>query len=204
MYWTEGGANPRIARLSISSNSSLPETLISLPASSIPTGIVINYLHNKLLWADQSNGTVHMSNFDGSDQVLMFHASHKRILNLALIGDTLYWTTKNSNQYSSTSLFDTTDINSYSILGVPYYLTRLYGIATFDVNKQIGNGELFYIFYQLQYLHTCIYLGYHVCLLNGMSCSHYCAVDKQGKAVCSCPAGYVLLPDNVTCASKFL
>lgn len=138
-----------------------------------------------------------MSNFDGSGQTIIATTpDNPLIFNLALISDRLYWTNDGSNEYTSLSLLDLSDVHSNYI--IPNWL--LYGITTFDINKQPGNGEPNSI-HILFIIHS---KGYHICLLNSIHCSHYCTVSNDGLAVCSCPSGYVLLPDGITCSSKYL
>jgi low density lipoprotein receptor-related protein 5/6 len=178
LYWTESG---RIGKLLIDDSSWIPQTLVSLSPSSLPAGIAISYLHNRLFWGDQSNGSIHTVGFEGENPRTIVSPTNQRIFQVAIIGNDIYWTNERSNKYGKSSIFNTS-VTYLDILRLSSNVD-LYGITTLDDNKQPGNGFL-------------------VCLHNSMGCSHYCNVDSYGDAVCTCPAGYTLLADQVTCAGE--
>lgn len=130
----------RIARSSLSDISSTVNTFISLPSDSYPTGITIDYLNNKLIWADQSNRTIQFSTFNGSNHMTFLTTSEEnRPFQLAITGNTLYWTTEGSNKFSKTTLYDSTGITSLDVFGIANN-PRLYGVTTFDDNKRPDSG----------------------------------------------------------------
>lgn len=131
----------RVARSSLSDISSTVNTLISLPSTSYPTGITIDYLNNKLIWADQSNRIIQFSTFNGNNQITFLTTSEEsRPFQLAITGSTLYWTTEGSSKFSKTTLYDSTGITSLDIFGLGNN-PRLYGVTTFDDNKRPDSGK---------------------------------------------------------------
>lgn len=200
LYWTESGASPHITKASTMSPFS-HSPLLSLPPSSSPAGITIDYLRRKLVWADENRRVIEMATLDGDDLTVLVSQTTNHPFQLTINGHRLYWTTQTST-FSSVSLISSDQsIVSLSILDVGDN-PLIYGITTIDDNKRQGNGKR-----EIQYMilnHHPFIIAYHVCLLNSIQCSHYCTVNSTGSPVCTCPVGYVLLSDGKSCASMFL
>lgn len=92
------------------------------------------------MWADQGRGVIEMMAFDGSDQTVFVNTTDSaKPFQLAINGDKLYWTTENSQLFSSMSLLGPRETVLLDIFGVGNN-PKLNGIATVDSNKRPENG----------------------------------------------------------------
>ena len=104
------------------------------------TGVAISFLNSKLLWANQTAGTIMSTALNGNSQTpLTLLNTPEAAFHMSVIGNLLYWTTEGSNKYSVVMLYESTSPSSLSIqqLGES---PVIYGITIFDENKRPDSG----------------------------------------------------------------
>ena len=89
MYWTDWGRHPKIERAELDGSHR-----VILVNSSVawPNGLAIDYLKQKIYWADARNDKIEVMNFDGSARRIILDKKLPHVFGFTVLGDHLYWT----------------------------------------------------------------------------------------------------------------
>ena len=124
-----------------------------------PTGITIDYLNSKLIWADQLNRSISYSNLDGLDVLdLLTTPTDQSPFQIVVTGDKLYWSTVGGAEFGVVTLYDSSTMFSLSLEG--FSATSINGLTVVDENKKPGNGML------------CVYVHACTCIMGNILVMH--------------------------------
>ena len=89
MYWTDWGRHPKIERAELDGSHRviLVNSLVAWP-----NGLTIDYLKQKIYWADARNDKIEVMNFDGSARRIILDKELPHVFGFTVLGDNLYWT----------------------------------------------------------------------------------------------------------------
>ena len=89
MYWTDWGKHPKIERAELDGSHRviLVNSLVAWP-----NGLAIDYLKQKIYWADARNDKIEVMNFDGSARRIILDKELPHVFGFTVLGDNLYWT----------------------------------------------------------------------------------------------------------------
>jgi hypothetical protein len=125
LFWTEGGATPRIRRSSLSGAS--VSTVYTLPIDSVPLGLTVHPSQEKIFFTDEGRHLIGVVNYDGSgftDLVTTNVGAPKRIV-VDPIYQRIIWTDFSKSQVNSAGLdgSNVTILNASSSISGPFGLT---------------------------------------------------------------------------------
>ncbi|KAJ7345792.1 hypothetical protein JRQ81_001742, partial [Phrynocephalus forsythii] len=173
LYWIDCCEYPHIGRVGMDGSD---QTVVIETQISRPTALTIDYVNQRLYWADENH--IEFANMDGSRRSKVPNQHILGVIALTLFEDYIYWTdgkTKTVNRAHKTSGTDKEAlINSWhAIIDIQVY----HPYRQPDVPK-------------------------HMCTLNNGGCSHLCLLAPGKTHTCACPTNFYLAADNKTCLSN--
>ena len=126
IYWTEAG---RISRSRFDGSA----VQILFEENVQPSGIVIDFYKQRLLWGD--TGSIQYCSLNGTGRTTLYSEDGLRPFQLGILGDYLAWTSMESHQFSLLKLYDTEPV-TLNLLTPSSELLPVVGLAV------ISDGQL--------------------------------------------------------------
>lgn len=198
-------------------------TVVSGPAHlNEPGGITIDYITQRLYWADTGSSSIGVVGLDGSGPGILVSALSNAPFQVAVDGDFIYWTNFNSIYYNFVDRMEPGRVYSSQLQEPLSQSFTLLGVVVVNSNRRpnpgtytINKNALFQT--QLRFLYVIFYnyssdnypilhfhnAGYRDCLDDTTGCSHFCNVTDDSFS-CSCPQGFTLAEDGRRCGKTTL
>ncbi|XP_038049226.1 prolow-density lipoprotein receptor-related protein 1-like [Patiria miniata] len=135
LFWSEVGGTPRIARANMDGSD-----ILSIVRQRIiyPTGLALDYVQNKLYWADSKASRIEMVSLDGADRTLVYRFSpvEGNPFAIDVFQDWIYGTTRPANKIFRVNKFGRRDIPNGNLTVVAEGLARSSGVVIVQQYKQ--------------------------------------------------------------------
>ncbi|XP_033629378.1 low-density lipoprotein receptor-related protein 1-like isoform X2 [Asterias rubens] len=114
IFWTEIGRRPLISRIDM---DGVNRMVIVSNDLQYPTGLAIDYVHDKLYWADSKAARIEMADLNGDNQkvVIRFQTDSERPFAIDVFEDWIYGTTEPSKKIFKVNKFGRTDEEEESV-----------------------------------------------------------------------------------------
>ena len=194
MFWTDWGKIPKIEQSFM--DGSGRRTVIDSDISQ-PNAVTIDYLSEKIYWADSDLDRIEYANYDGSERVLVLTADSglRYPFGLTVSGDALFWSDLETNTLYATHKQHGVGTSNGYFSQIAVFVSTPYGIEALDENRQMPG--LYYTksrFYSIYHFSSSI--ANNTCF--GKGCSHVCLLSDAGYT-CACPYGFSLESDQLQC-----
>ncbi|KAK6165881.1 hypothetical protein SNE40_022703 [Patella caerulea] len=183
LFYTDWGDNHHIGRMWM--DGSKRQTIIK-DNLRWPNALTIDYITEKIIWADGSLDYIAMANLDGSGRRIIIGDSVKvpHVFALATFENYIYWT-----DWEHMGIFYAHKSNGENITLLTNMVHKPMGLQIFHPLKQIQPDV-------------------NPCAENNGNCSHLCLLrPHEGNLdylehICSCPENFHLSKDNKNCISN--
>ena len=146
MYWTDWGSVAKIERASMDGSD---RRVLHNTGLTWPNGLTIDYLAQKIYWADASRDRIEYSNVDGSGRfIVLSNLDHP--FSITLAGDLLFWTDWLNNAIHVTHKISGTSGSNLTLYD--NLRDRPFGIEAISPTRQAQNGEFSFPLYFLSQL----------------------------------------------------
>lgn len=203
MFWTDWGKTPKIEQsfMDGSGRRTIVETDLSQP-----NAITVDYISEKIYWADSDLDKIEYANYDGTERMLVETEDTGLLYPFALTvaGDILFWTDWATNAIYATHKQHGAETSEGYFEQIAVFVSTPYGIEALDASRQLPGIYTLAGFYTsvIEHCFPCKPLtANNTCELNG--CSHVCLMSDIGYT-CGCPDGYSLESDQLECKCKQL
>jgi low density lipoprotein-related protein 2 len=175
MLWTDWGDFPRIEKANMDGTKRLA---IVTEKVVWPNGVTLDYVREKVYWADAKWQMIERCNLDGNYREVIVSKNVRHPFDLVVFMDKVFWSDWSNQAIMAASLSDRTDNTIiHTVLHHPF------GVAV--NHAAYHDGTLF---------NPC----------QTANCSHICALKANDTSesvtfTCLCPNGYTILNDNATC-----
>ncbi|XP_078324342.1 low-density lipoprotein receptor-related protein 1-like isoform X2 [Crassostrea virginica] len=145
-----------------------------------PNALTIDYVTEKLFWADAYKDYIAMADLDGSNRHIVIDSQVPHVFDMTTFMDQLFWTDWEKMKVETAHKFS--GINRTSVAS---FIHRPMGIHVFHKMKQTGKAD-------------------NPCKDNG-GCQHLCLLKPLGSdltRVCACPENHDLASDNRSCIAN--
>lgn len=178
LFFTDWGHQAFIARMG--TDGSKFERIIMYTDKLVwPNALTIDYLSDKIYWADAHLDKIEFSDYDGKRrQVVLSGSQVPHAFSLSIIDDTIFWTDWNRKAL----------LSAHKLTGENVKVLR-------NTTHRPYNVQVYHPLHQLPYNNPC---GQ-----NNGHCSHLCLIKPGGTDYkCACPNNFVLGADNKTCTAN--
>ncbi|XP_060065626.1 low-density lipoprotein receptor-related protein 1-like [Ylistrum balloti] len=186
MFYTDWGEKPHISRSYL--DGSVTQKIITQDLA-WPNALTIDYITEKIFWADASLDYIAMANLDGTARHMILHRDLPHTFALTTFMNYIYWT-----DWEKGSIERAEKFSGKNRTTVATVVHRLMDIQVYHKMRQVE-------------------INFNPCENNG-GCSHLCLLrpltDKAAaifqsrivERVCACPENHELLPDGLTCKAN--
>lgn len=91
MYWTDWGVNPKIERCGMNGDLTTRETVVK-GKFGFPNGLAIDYVEDKLWWADAMLDKIETANLDGTMRRVVVKEPSIHPFGLVVYNNSIFWT----------------------------------------------------------------------------------------------------------------
>lgn len=137
-----------------------------------PNGLTIDYVRQKIYWADARNDKIEVMNYDGSARRIILDRKLPHVFGFTVLGSNLYWT--DWRRRSIESVNKRTGKNRKVLIDS---LPDLMGLKAVNLNLSYGSNA---------------------CQRNNGGCCHLCLYTPSGPK-CECPTEMELLAEKKSC-----
>lgn len=188
-------------------------TIVSGPAYLMePSGIAIDYVTQRIYWADSGGRAIGVVGHDGSGPTSLVSALPTSPFQVAVDGDFIFWSSFESINYSFVDRMDPGRVYGSQLLEPLARSFTLFGMVVVNSNRRPNPGTYVHaMLFMTKPLHNNFLMlplyhwhaGYQVCLNGTTSCSHFCNATG-GIPSCFCPQGFTLAEDGRRCGKSRL
>ncbi|XP_062904698.1 low-density lipoprotein receptor-related protein 1-like isoform X1 [Mobula hypostoma] len=175
LYWTNHGENPHIGRAGMDGTN---QSIVINAKIMKPSGLCLDYVNNRLYWADDQQGYIEFADLDGSNRHRVHNQDISHVLAVTLFEDYIYWTDWKTKSVSRAH--KTTGLNKISLISSWH---QIMDIQVYHPHRQPDVPD-------------------HPCKIFNGGCSNLCLLSPGGGYKCACPTNFYLAADGKTCLSN--
>ena len=142
MFWTDWGEVPKIEQSFM--DGSRRRTVVDTDLSQ-PNAVTVDYIAEKIYWADSDLDRIEYANYDGSQRVTLEteESGLRYPFGLTVVGDVLYWTDWATNTLYATHKQHGDDTSEGLFTEVAVFTSTPYGIEALESSRQMpGTGNI--------------------------------------------------------------
>ncbi|KAK5871684.1 hypothetical protein PBY51_004549 [Eleginops maclovinus] len=219
LYWIDG-VNGQIAAVRLSSDTvkSSDHSVILDEDLDLPRSLALLPQKGLMFWTEIGNAVkIECSGMDGSERRVVVNSSLGWPGGVALdpISERVYWTDERLRAIGSATLdgddirilqmMETTNPFSLAVFNDMLYWSDAKKRVVVAARKNSGKNREVLLKrlrqpFGVKIIHPLLQTGFESPCEN-ITCSHLCVLAPGPKAVCKCPAGFLLAEDGLTCSS---
>lgn len=182
VFWTDWGPNAKIERAYMDGQE---RKVITNEGIFWPNGLALDYVTDRLFWADAKHHVIESSALDGSDRKKVMSANLPHPFALTIFEDNMFWTDWRTKSISTAN----------KVTGKGYH--HVHNDLHFPMDL-----HSFHASRQPTYQNKCRDSKSGLSRIGKANgCSHLCLPTKNGRR-CACPIGLTLMDDRKTCTSE--
>ncbi|KAL5005791.1 hypothetical protein ScPMuIL_016949 [Solemya velum] len=177
LFYTDWGDQPHISRVGM--DGSKPERIIT-DNLAWPNAITIDYVTEKIFWADASLDYIAMANLDGSARHVVIKEGLQHVFALSTFMNYIFW-----SDWEDLTIWKANKFSGEKKVSIAMLHHRPMDIHVFHQMRQEDLKQPW--------------------LANNCGCSHLCLLKPSGlqvRPVCSCPDNYNLDESKTKCISN--
>ena len=200
MFWTDWGEIAKIEQSFM--DGSGRRTIVDTDLSQ-PNAITVDYVAEKIYWADSDLDKIEYANYDGSQRMTVAtdNTGLTYPFSLTVAADVLFWTDWGTNTLYATHKQHGVETSEGYFIKIATFTSTPYGIEALDSSKQLPGIQHQIGLHYLLYFNTTLSADNNTCF--GIGCSHVCVMSDISYT-CLCPYGFSLEKNLHTCKGKQL
>ena len=143
MFWTDWGEVAKIEQAFM--DGSRRRTIVDTGLS-LPNAVTVDYIAEKIYWADSDLDKIEYANYDGSERMTLEteDAGLGYPFSLTIAGDVLYWTDWDTNTLYATHKQHGVETSEGLFTEIAVFTSTPYGIEALESSRQ-GPGTMYLI-----------------------------------------------------------
>ncbi|CAB3997892.1 inositol 1,4,5-trisphosphate receptor-like [Paramuricea clavata] len=177
MFWTEWDTGEKFTKSSIARAHMDGTDVMRIIYQDIywPNSLAVDYIPERLFFADAKRGLIESSDLDGSSRRVIMRSIMLQPFSITIFEDQLYWTDTARKAIFQASKFD--------------------GSGNHMIRRNVKSPMGISIIHRSRQAH-----GNYNCGKDNGGCSHICLPSSSGRS-CTCPTGFQML-NSTHCAEK--